>query len=205
MMGSIAQRVAHHVAELPERSFVATREVDGSRTAVESAFSRAAARGRLTRVRKGLYWKGTHTPFGATPPRIEEVAIELGGPGSGPAGVAAAAWLGLTTQVPSTYLVAVPARTPTPWRRIRFTQRPVGRLLRDLEPSEVAVIEVLRAGDGVLEGGWDRFAEVVIEQAAEGRVRLDVLDVEIADEPHRAARERWSAVRDAHPELMATV
>jgi len=78
-------------------------------------------------------------------------------------------------------------------------------LLRDLEPSEVAVIEVLRAGVGVLEGGWDRFAEVVIEQAAEGRVRLDVLDVEIADEPHRAARERWSAVRDAHPELMATV
>lgn len=186
---------------MPERTFVATREIDGPRTAVESAFSRIAAGGEVARIRKGLYWKGAHTPLGLTPPRVEEVGVELGGPGSGPAGVAAAAWLGLTTQVPSTYVVAVPTRTPTPWRRIRFTQRPVERLLRDLTPTEVAVIEVLRAGDSVLEGGWDRFTEAVIEQAAQGRVRLDVLDAEIADEPHRAARHRWAAVRAGLPDL----
>lgn len=202
MKGSVAERVSDHVADLPDRSFVTTHEVDGPRTAVESAFSRVAADGRIARIRKGLYWKGADTPFGATPPRIEEVALELGGRGSGPAGIAAAAWLGLTTQMPSTYLVAVPTRAPTPWGRIRFTQRSVGRLLRDLTPSEVAVIEVLRAGDGVIEVGWDRFAEVVIEQAATGRVRLDVLDATIADEPHRAARERWSTVRSSHDELM---
>lgn len=199
MKGSVAERVADRVADLPERSFIATREVDGTRTAVESAFSRVAADGRVARIRKGLYWKGVDTPLGTAPPRIEEVAVKLGGRGSGPAGVAAAAWLGLTTQMPSTYLVAVPSRTPTPWHRIRFTQRPVGRLLRDLTPSEVAVIEVLRAGDGVLEVGWERFAEVVIEQAATGRVRLDVLDATIADEPHRAARERWSTARSTNP------
>jgi hypothetical protein len=201
MKGSIAERVADHVAEMPERTFVATRDIDGPRTAVESAFSRIAAVGEVARIRKGLYWKGAQTPLGITPPRVEEVGVELGGPGSGPAGVAAAAWLGLTTQVPSTYVVAVPTRTPTPWRRIRFTQRPVERLLRDLTPTEVAVIEVLRAGASVLEGGWDRFTEAVIEQAAQGRVRLDVLDAEIADEPHRAARARWAAVRAELPEL----
>lgn len=199
MKGSVAERVADHVADLPDRSFIATREIDGTRTAVESAFSRAAADGRVARIRKGLYWKGADTPFGTAPPGIEEVAIKLGGPGSGPAGVAAAEWLGLTTQMPSTYLVAVPSRAPMPWRRIRFIQRPVGRLLRDLTPSEVAVIEVLRAGDEVLEVGWERFAEVVIEQATTGRVRLGVLDATIADEPHRAARERWSTVRSTNP------
>ena len=64
------------------------------------------------------------------------MALALGGPGSGPAGVAAAYWLGLTSQVPSTYLAAVPTRVPTPWPGVRFTQRPIGRLLHTLTPSE---------------------------------------------------------------------
>ena len=91
----MAERVANHVAALPQRLFVAVRDVDGSRSAVESAFSRLAAAGDILRVRKGLYWKGATTALGMSPPRVEEVALKLGGPGSGPAGVAAAHWLGL--------------------------------------------------------------------------------------------------------------
>ena len=83
-------------------------DVGGSRSGVESAFSRLSAAGDVLRVRKGLYWKGTTTPLGMSPPRIDEIALELGGRGSGPAGVAAANWLGLTAQVPATFLAAVP-------------------------------------------------------------------------------------------------
>ena len=46
--------------------------------------TRLAAKGELWRVRKGLYWKGTPTPFGMSRPRTEEVALQLGGSGSGP-------------------------------------------------------------------------------------------------------------------------
>ena len=200
MRGSIAKQVADRVAALPERSFVAVRNTDGSRSAVESAFSRVAAGGDILRVRKGLYWKGETTALGMSPPRVEEVALQLGGPGSGPAGVAAARWLGLTSQVPATFLAAVPGRTPGPWPGVRFTQRPIDRLLHSLTPSEVAALEVLRAGPSVVETPWEELPEVISRLAASGMVRLDVLDGAVATEPHRGARARWSDVR-AHPAL----
>lgn len=201
MKGSIAKRVADHVAGLAERSFVEVRDVEGPRGPIESAFSRLAAAGELYRVRKGLYWKGTPTPMGRSRPRVEEVALKLGGPGAGPAGVAAAHWLGLTTQVPSTFVTAVPTRVPTPWRRIKFTQRPVGRLLRELTPSEVAVLEVLRAGPEVTETDWGRLGEIVAALADTGAVRVDVLNAEIGDEGHRAVRARWADLCHAEPKL----
>ena len=200
MKGSIAQRVADHVAALPERSFVAVRDVDGPRGAVESAFSRLAAGGSILRVRKGLYWRGVPTAFGMAAPRVEEVALQLGGPGSGPAGVAAAHSLGLTTQVPSTYLAAVPVRVPGPWPGVRFTQRPIDRLLHSLTPSEVAVLEILRAGPAVVETAWAELPDVIARLAGSGTLRLEVLDEAAATEPHRQARTRWSEIR-AHPAL----
>ena len=200
MRGSIADQVANRIAALPERSFVAVRDVDGSRSAVESAFSRVAAAGDVLRIRKGLYWKGAKTALGISPPRVEEVALQLGGPGSGPAGVAAAQWLGLTSQVPSTFLAAVPGRAPSPYPGVRFTQRPIDRLLHSLTPAEVAVLEVLRAGPAVIETPWEELPDVIAGLAASGSVRLDVLDEAAATEPHRQARARWSEIR-AHATL----
>ena len=131
---------------------------------------------------------------------FDDAVDAFGGPGSGPAGVAAAYWLGLTSQVPSTYLAAVPTRVPTPWPGMRFTQRPVGRLLRALTPSEVAVLEVLRAGPAVVEAAWEELPTVITGLAASGAVRLTVLDEAAAEEPHRQARSRWAELR-ARPEL----
>lgn len=74
MRVSTSEQVADLVAALPEGSFVAVRDVGGSRSAVESAFSRLCAAGDVLRVRKGLYWKGTTTPLGMSPPRIDEIA-----------------------------------------------------------------------------------------------------------------------------------
>jgi len=203
MRGSIAERVVEYVAALPERSFVEVRHIDGPRGPIESAFSRLAAKGELWRVRKGLYWKGAPTRLGMSRPRSEEVALHLGGPGSGPAGVAAALWLGVTSQVPATFVAAVPTRVPSPWRHVRFTQRSVERLIRGLTPSEVAVLEVLRAGPAVVEGTWERFGEVVAQLAEDGEVRPAVLRDQVADEHHSGVRSRWSRLCDEHPDLLA--
>ena len=201
MRGSVSQRIAGHLAKLPEGSFVAVRDISGSRSAVESAFSRLAARGEVTRVRKGTYWKGAPTPLGMSAPSAERVALALGGLGSGPAGVAAAHWLGLTSQVPATYLAAVPGRAPAACGHVRFAQRPIGRLLAELSPTEVAVLEVLRSGPTVVESGWSELGSVVLRLAEDGRVRLGVLHEAVEGEPHRAARARWAEMRRARPEL----
>lgn len=200
MRGSIAEQIADRVAALPARSFVAVRDVDGSRSAVESAFSRVAAAGDILRIRKGLYWKGTTTALGMSPPRVEEVALQLGGAGSGPAGIAAAHWLGLTSQVPSTFLVAVPGRAPGSCPGIRFAQRPIDRLLRSLTPAEVAVLEVLRSGPAVVETPWEVLPQMIARLTTSRAVRLEVLDEAVESESHRQARARWSEIR-AHPAL----
>ena len=205
MRGSVSQLVASHVAMLPERSFVAVRDVSGPRGAVESAFSRLAASGRLARVRKGTYWKGASTPLGVSSPRTEEVALAIGGPGSGPAGVAAAEWLGLTSLVPSTYLAAVPGRAPAPWQQVRFVQRPIGRLLAGLSPSEVAVLEVLRSGPAVVEAGWEQLGSVVARLAEDGYVRPAPLDAAANHEPHRGTRARWAELCRSRPGLSSTM
>ena len=204
MRDSVSQRAARYVAEQPECSFVAVCDFGGTRTAVESAFSRLTANGDLLRVRKGLYWKGALTPWGMTFPREEEVAVTLGGPGSGPAGIAAAHWLGLTSQVPSTYLAAVPGRAPAPWRHVRFTQRPFERLLAALSPSEVAVLEVLRAGPTVIESNWSELGSVIFQLAEDGKVRLAALQDAAQREPHRDARARWAELCRARSELAPT-
>lgn len=195
MKGSTSEYVAEHVDMLPDRSFIAVPDLAGPRSAVESAFSRLASEGVIMRVRKGLYWKGIDTGAGMSPPRTEEIAPVIGGVGSGPAGVAASHWLGLTTQVPSTYLFAVPGRAPAPVRGIRFVQRPVSRLLMGLSPTEVAVLEVLREGPVGSEVAWSKFGDLVNDLGDRETIRLEVLDDVLTDEPHRNARARWRELR----------
>ena len=201
MEGSVAAAVSERVSDLPERSFLAVRDVEGPRRAVESAFSRLACSGQLTRVRKGLYWKGVPTPFGMSPPRAEDTALAIAGRGAGLAGVAAAHALGLTTQVPSTIWVAVPGQVPAEYPGLRFLQRPVRRLVRAMTHWEVAVLEVLRAGPAVMERGWDGLASRIAGLAGAGRVRIDELAAAVAEEPHRQARHHWAQVLAARPDL----
>ena len=201
---SVSKRVADYVAATAENSFIAVSDVDGSRRAVETAFSRLAAEGGLHRIRRGIYWKGTPTDMGVSPPSVEQVALVIGGTGSGPAGVAAARWLGLTTQVPSTYLAAVPGRAPAPWCEVCFVQRPVSRLINAVTPSEVAVLEVLRAGPVVVESGWSRLGAILAKLVSAGDVRPAVLRAAADSEPHRNARARWYRLQQSQPVLNPT-
>jgi hypothetical protein len=191
---SIAERVRSHVMTAPARSLLATSAVDGSPRAVECEFSRLCAAGEVVRVRKGLYWKGVKTRVGMAKPRPMEVAVAVAGPGSGPGEVAAAQFLGLTTQVPAVPVVAVPGRVPMPLEGVRFVQRPVERRIAGLRPIEVAVLEVLRAQAGIVEVPWPEVVATVRRFIATGDVRADVLTEEVRAEHHLQARERWADI-----------
>lgn len=191
---STAQEVREHVEFTPVRGFISTAEIPGTRRAVECEMSRLAAEGEVVRVRKGLYWKGPKTRVGMPLPLPTEVALEVAGGGAGPAEVSAAHALGLTTQVPATEVVAVPGRTPAPVRGVRFVSRSIERRLVGLRPIEVALLEVLRAGPGIVEVPWAQVAQVAERLEAAGEIRADVLDEQVHVEHHVALRERWAAL-----------
>ncbi|MCU1497579.1 MAG: hypothetical protein JWM47_1532 [Acidimicrobiales bacterium] len=122
--------------------------------AVLKALTRLVAAGELRRMRRGLYWRGRRTPLGIAPPPAERLARELvDEPGTGPAGLAAALALGLTTQVARHETIAVPGRAPRPVAGIRFVSREAAWRRRDerLRPIEVALLEVLRVWPDVVE------------------------------------------------------
>lgn len=185
--------VRERVASSPVQHFIAATEVPGTRRSVECELSRLVAAGELVRVRKGLYWKGPKTRVGMPVPRPFEVALVVGGEGAGPAGVSAAHFLGLTTQVPAIETVAVPGRVPSPLPGVRFVSRSIERRIARLTVAEVALIEVHRAGSSVVER-WAEVDRAVESLVAGGEVRLGVVDEQVRHEHHVATRERWAAL-----------
>jgi hypothetical protein len=188
---STAQIVREHVERNPVRRFIAPASIPGSRRAVECEMSRLAAEGEVVRVRKGLYWKGPKTRVGMPLPRPLEVALEVAGHGSGPSGVSAAQRLGLTTQVPAIEQVAVAGRVPSPIAGVRFVSRSIERRIAGLHPDEVALMEVLRAGPGIVEAPWSVVADVAHRLVASGAIRPELLAQQLAGEYHVAARDRF--------------
>lgn len=189
---STAEKVREHIAHTPVRRFVRPSAIAGSRRAVECEMSRLAAEGDIVRVRKGLYWKGPKTRAGMPLPRPIEIALQVGGPGSGLAGVSAAHALGLTTQVPATEQVAVPGRAPSPVPGVRFVSRSIERRITGLHALEVALLEVLRAGPSLVEARWAKVAETARRLAASGEIRPEAIGAQLPHEHHVAARQRWA-------------
>lgn len=196
--GSVAEGVRNWVGRLPDRAFFDARDVPGSPRAVESALSRMAADGQILRVRRGTYWKAPPARFGRrAQPRPLEAGLHVGGRGAGPAGVSAARVFGLTTQVPAVERVGVPGRAPGPMRGVRFSSRPYSRRELDLNPYEVALMEVLRSFDEVAERPWSDLVVVVSEAVQVGRIRPDRVAAAVEAEHDRSARERWDRLARA--------
>ncbi len=129
--------------------------------------------GELRRVRRGLYWRGMNSPLGMAPPPTDALVAELApGSGVGPAGLHAANLLRLSTQVPRRAEIAVPARAPESTGSLRFVARPArsARLRAGLNPSEVALLEVLGSWESVIElspaEAWDRLQDLLTSGAA---------------------------------------
>ena len=188
---STAQLVRDHVAGIPERSFVSSNELNAPPHAVDCELSRLSVRRELVRIRKGLYWKGSRTRAGMAGPSAMQAGLEVAGDGAGPAEFSAAAALGLTTQIPSVEVVAVPGRRRVAPRGVRFVLRSVERRIRQLSFVEVAVIELLLDGTRFIEVPWSRAAEVVAQHASDGSIRVSVIAEQLTDERHLAARDRW--------------
>jgi hypothetical protein len=196
MTTSATMSVREQLAACPVGTFIWSRELAGVSTAVEMALSRIAAEEHspIVRVRKGLYWRTTWTRFGPTRPTERQIAIKIAGPGSGPAGVAAAHDLGLTTQVPSVDYIAVPGRPPRPIRGVRFLSRQYHRRELGLRALEVAVLEALRAGPGVVEVDWSELVKRIRVLVEAGHLRVDVLSEAAAKEFDLDVRRKFSAL-----------
>jgi hypothetical protein len=156
MATSTVASVRAQLIARPVGSFVWTRDVDGDSAAVCRALSRIAAEPEapVLRVRRGLYWRTEWTRFGPRRPSVEQIAIEIAGPGAGPASMAAAHVLELTTQVLSVQYWAVPGRPPRPIKFARYFARQAHRRELGLTPLEVAVLETVNPDPAVVEAEW---------------------------------------------------
>ncbi len=167
-------------------------DFDGSPDAVAQALSRMARSGEVRRVRRGLYWRGTPTRLGMAPPPPGRLAdAVVGGTGSGPAGWSAALALGLSTQVARREEIAVSGRSPRNPGSVHYVSRAASTKRRDerLRPAEVALLEVLRDWDGLVEVSVTNAVERIERLANDGTVRLDRVARASETEPPRV-RER---------------
>ncbi len=195
---SVATEVRTRVVRSRDR-FWRPEDFDGSPEAVAKALSRLAHAGELRRVRRGLYWRGTPTRLGMAPPSPDRFVHEvIDAPGTGPASWSAGLALGLSTQVPRRETIAVPGRSPRNPGTVRFVSRAASAKRRDerLRPTEVALLEVLRDWDTLVEVPTDAAVERIAGLAESGALRLDRVVRASTTEPPRV-RERLRRLLDA--------
>jgi hypothetical protein len=167
-------------------------DVPGSPDAVAKALSRLTHAGELRRIRRGLYWRGAPTRLGMAPPPPDRFVREIiDESGTGPAGWSAALALGLSTQVPRRETIAVPGRAPRDPGGVRFVSRAASTKRRDerLRPTEVALLEVLRDWDSLVDLPYEAAIERIAGLMGSGALRSERIVRASATEPPRV-RER---------------
>lgn len=195
---AVAPEVRTKVLRSRDR-FWRPEDFTGSPDAVAKALSRLTHAGELRRVRRGLYWRGEETRFGMAPPPPDRLVREVvAAPGTGPAGWSAGLALGLSTQVPRHETIAVPGRAPRSPGSVRFVSRAASVKRRDerLRPIEVALLEVLRDWDVLVEVSFDVAIQRIAALVENGTVRLDRVVRASATEPPRV-RERLRRLLEA--------
>lgn len=171
-----------YLEAMPAGSFLRVADLPGTTDSAKSALSRAARTGLITRVTRGLYFKGDVTRYGSLTPTPEEVALEITrGNGVGPAGVSAARALGLTTQIPAKPHLAVVGRVPDGVPGVRIAKR--NNMARiDLNYTEIAVLETLRTWTTTVDHGWTALVNAVRERIERHEVDLDKLRQAVSSE-----------------------
>jgi hypothetical protein len=195
----VASEVRKRVVASCDR-FWRPEDFDGSPGAVAQTLSRMSRDGELRRVRRGLYWRGPQTRLGMAPPPSDRLAGKVfGGPGIGPSGRSAALALGLSTQVGRREVIAVPGRVPRNPGAVHFVSRTASTKRRDerLRPIEVALLEVLRDWDALVEVPTHDAVDRIGRLADAGAIRLDRLA--------RASETEPARVRDRLRRLLVTL
>ena len=205
---SVATEVRKRVLSSRDR-FWRPEDFDGSHDAVAQALSRLARTGDLRRIRRGLYWRGTSTRLGMAPPPPGRLAGEVvGDTGTGPSGRSAALALGLSTQVPRREAIAVPGRPPRSPGPVHYVSRAASTKRRDerLHPAEVALFEVLRDWNSLVEMPTEDAVDRIARLIDSGAIRLDRLARASKTEPPRVReRLRRLLVALGRPEIVDVV
>lgn len=173
-------------------SFIHSRDIPGSRAAVDTALSRlASSKPDLVRAARGLYWKGVRSRYGPGCPDPTAVAAEVArGRGVGPTGWAAANALGLSTQVPALPEMTVVGPPPSGVAGVRFHRRNNTARIA-LTFAEVALLEVLRDDLHHTEAGWEGLLRRVRELTGDGNVRLKHVAKAVESERSPTARANF--------------
>ncbi len=191
MTTAVALTIDRTIRRKPVGSFFRPTDFEGSRAAVYTTLNRAVARGDIERLRNGVYYKGRKTPYGMTHPRPLDLGMAVAGRGSGPAGLTAAHFLGLTTQMPVVAEVAVPARAPSAPYGVAFVARTARRLAMSLNAHETAVLEVLRLWPRGIEVDKDTFIAVLGDLIDTKKISVERVTRALVEEHVPAARIRW--------------
>ncbi len=179
------------IRHAPEGTFVHVNRLPGSVEAARQAASRAARKGELLPVRRGVYYRGAKTRYGMAPPQLEEVAKEvLGEMGVGPAGYSAAREWGLTTQMPAAFHVATLWPTDPIDGIVQHSRKNRERAL--LNAKEIALLELLRAPEVYVEAGWSPLVRKVREALDRGHIREGSLGSAVAAERNRVVRGNYA-------------
>lgn len=128
----------------------------------------------IVRAAQGLYFKSGPADrfFGKRRPAPLATAVEYAdGRGVGPAGADAAAYLGLTSQVPPRWRVAVVGSKPADIDGVEWLVRKNPARTR-LNPTEVAVVEVLSMFPYGVEAPWGEVVDRVHQLEQKRQVRL---------------------------------
>ncbi|MBO0815224.1 MAG: hypothetical protein J2P30_08790 [Actinobacteria bacterium] len=203
----VATRVRETVLASRDRFWRPEDFSDYSPGAVSHALGRLERSGELRRIHRGLYWRGTRTPLGMAPPPVDRLVKVLApAKGSGPAGLSAALALGLSTQVPRRTVIAVPARAPAGTAALRFVSRASSPGRRNLRAAEVAVLEVLRDWDAVVESPPAEAASRIADLVGSGEIRADRVAKASSGEPPAVRQRLIGLLGDiGRPDLAAQV
>lgn len=169
----------------------------GGGNGAEQTLSRLARdpQGPIMRAAQGLYYKsGPADPFfGKRRPAPLDTAAELvRGRGVGPAGADAAAFLGLTSQVPPRWRLAVVGSRPADIDGVDWVIRK-NPARTTLTMTEVAVVELLSTFPYGVEADWDGVIDRVRDLQENKKVRLDRIGDVVAMERRKPElREKFT-------------
>lgn len=174
-----------------QNKFWHSSKLPGPESTIQHLLTQLDRDGELTHIRKGLYWRGTKTPLGMSPPPNDSLTNKITKTtnGIGPAGLSAANLLKLSTQIPRYSLIAVPNRAPTSSGSVKFVSRAsrTDRRTARLTSHEVALLEALE--------GWDRIIEIPMDEAWIKMSKLLISKDLDATRLARAARTEPGSVR----------
>ena len=185
--------VRERIERAPEGTWFRPSELGGGNS-VEQLLSRLARdpQAPIVRAAKGLYFKCGKPDqfFGKRAPSPVEIAVQVArGQGVGPAGPAAAAFLGLTTQVAPRPALTVVGTPPAGVDGVRWEVRK-NPLRAQLNYAEVAVVEMLSLFPYGTEADWDEVVRRIEALQAKRTIDLDRISKVVANERRKPQLRR---------------